>query len=153
MIKSWYIKQDNLNDCGIACLCMILKYYEKSINYEKLKNQFKISKEGISCYDIVKISKSYDIDAIPYKNYSINKVDEPIIAHTINSNNTQHFVIIEKSMKNKLKIIDPYKGCYIVSKEEFKKRYTGVAITFKPRNNLPIKIISIRIYKKYFYFK
>lgn len=141
MIKNWYIKQDNLNDCGIACLCMILRYYDKNISYEKLKDEFRISKEGISCYDIVKISKKYDINAFPYKNYSINKVDKPLIVHTINSDNIQHFVIIERSMKNKLKIIDPYKGCYIVSKEKFKKRYTGVAITFNQKDNLPIKDI------------
>ena len=146
MKKSWFVKQMSLNECGIACLNMILNYYDINVSYKEIKEKFKLSKEGVSAFDIIKVSNEYGIEAKGYKNFDLDNIKSPVIAHIINDNNMQHFVVIEKKIKDKLVVLDTFLGCYEVLLEEFKKRYTTVAITFNPRESLPIK--NVLKYKK-----
>ena len=42
MKKSWFVKQMSLNECGIACLNMILNYYDINVSYKEIKEKFKL---------------------------------------------------------------------------------------------------------------
>ena len=128
------VVQKSVNDCGIACLLYVLKYFGKNVTYKKLKEKIIKEKDGISAYEIIKVSKEFGISSCGYKNLKVNKnLTFPLIAHTIN-NNVQHFVVVLKVSNNNVYIMDPSYGLITKQKDEFNKSYTGVAILFKNHN-------------------
>ena len=128
------VVQKSVNDCGVACLLYVLKYFGKSVTYKKLEEKIIKKKDGISAYEIIKVSKEFGISSCGYKNLKINKkITFPLIAHTIN-NNVQHFVVVLKVSNNNVYIMDPSYGFITKQKDEFNKSYTGVAILFKNYN-------------------
>ena len=128
------VVQKSVNDCGIACLLYVLKYFGKNVTYKKLKEKIIKEKDGISAYEIIKVSKEFGISSCGYKNLKVNKnLTFPLIAHTIN-NNVQHFVVVLKVSNNNVYIMDPSYGLITKLKDEFNKSYTGVAILFKNHN-------------------
>lgn len=128
------VVQKSVNDCGIACLLYVLKYFGQSVTYKSLEEKIIKEKDGISAYEIIKVSKEFGISSCGYKNLKINKkITFPLIAHTIN-NNVQHFVVVLKVSNNNVYIMDPSYGLITKQKDEFNKSYTGVAILFKNYN-------------------
>lgn len=133
-IEKEMVVQKSVNDCGIACLLYVLKYFGKNVTYKKLEEKIIKEKDGISAYEIIKVSKEFGISSCGYKNLKVNKnLTFPLIAHTIN-NNVQHFVVVLKVSNNNVYIMDPSYGLITKQKDEFNKSYTGVAILFKNHN-------------------
>ena len=138
------VVQKSVNDCGVACLLYVLKYFGKSVTYKKLEEKIIKKKDGISAYEIIKVSKEFGISSCGYKNLKINKkITFPLIAHTIN-NNVQHFVVVLKVSNNNVYIMDPSYGFITKQKDEFNKSYTGVAILFKNYNSSLLKNVINR---------
>ena len=134
-----FTKQLNTNDCGIACLSMIFKYHNINASYELIKKEMKCDMEGVSAYEIIKESKKHLLDAQAYKGININEVKTPFIAHTVNENNLQHFVVVYKVSNDSILIADPSFGIKNVPKDNFLKEFTGVGITFKRNEEFDIK--------------
>lgn len=133
-IEKEMVVQKSVNDCGIACLLYVLKYFGKNVTYKSVEEKIIKEKDGISAYEIIKVSKEFGISSCGYKNLKVNKnLTFPLIAHTIN-NNVQHFVVVLKVSNNNVYIMDPSYGLITKPKDEFNKSYTGVAILFKNYN-------------------
>lgn len=133
-IEKEMVVQKSVNDCGVACLLYVLKYFGKNVTYKKIEEKIIKEKDGISAYEIIKVSKEFGISSCGYKNLKVNKnLTFPLIAHTIN-NNVQHFVVVLKVSNNNVYIMDPSYGLITKQKDEFNKSYTGVAILFKNHN-------------------
>lgn len=133
-IRKEMVVQRSVNDCGIACLLYVLKYFGKNVTYKSVEEKIIKEKDGISAYEIIKVSKEFGISSCGYKNLKVNKnLTFPLIAHTIN-NNVQHFVVVLKVSNNNVYIMDPSYGLITKPKDEFNKSYTGVAILFKNYN-------------------
>lgn len=135
-----FVSQESINDCGVACLAMILKQFGINNSVSRLRKEMKLDKNGTSAYEIIRVSKKYGINAEAYKDYNINKSQNfPLIAHVI-KNKLQHFVVVLRVRKNKVLVADPAKGVMEVQLKDFIKIYTGIAITFK-NNVLSIKSV------------
>lgn len=133
-IEKEMVVQKSVNDCGVACLLYVLKYFGKNVTYKKIEEKIIKEKDGISAYEIIKVSKEFGISSCGYKNLKVNKnLTFPLIAYTIN-NNVQHFVVVLKVSNNNVYIMDPSYGLITKQKDEFNKSYTGVAILFKNHN-------------------
>lgn len=133
-IEKEMVVQKSVNDCGVACLLYVLKYFGKNVTYKSVEEKIIKEKDGISAYEIIKVSKEFGISSCGYKNLKVNKnLTFPLIAHTIN-NNVQHFVVVLKVSNNNVYIMDPSYGLITKQKDEFNKSYTGVAILFKNHN-------------------
>lgn len=134
-IEKEMVVQKSVNDCGVACLLYVLKYFGKSVTYKKLEEKIIKEKDGVSAYEIIKVSKEFGISSCGYKNLKVDKnLTFPLIAHTIN-NNVQHFEVVLKVSNNNVYIMDPSYGFITKQKDEFNKLYTGVAILFKNDNS------------------
>ena len=119
------VVQKSVNDCGVACLLYVLKYFGKNVTYKSVEEKIVKEKDGISAYEIIKVSKEFGISSCGYKNLKVNKnLTFPLIAHTIN-NNVQHFVVVLKVSNNNVYIMDPSYGFITKPKDEFNKSYTG----------------------------
>lgn len=110
---------------------MIFKIHGLDIDIDEVKNEMIMDSEGATAYEIIRVSKKHGIDAVGYKDFDVNKASIfPFIAHTIN-NKLQHFVVVIKVTLDSVYVLDPAKGKLKLSKDEFKKMFTGVVISFK----------------------
>ena len=139
--KNWFVNQTSCNDCGLACLTMILKYYGLTVSLGELKKNLKFTDESVSVYDIVKLSKEKGILATGYKNVHLQDTKPPCIAHLID-NEKQHFVVLLKVLKNKVLIADPARRIMYVDKISFLKKYTGVIISFEGKKKVVYPIFK-----------
>ncbi len=130
-----FVNQTSCNDCGLACLSMILKHHGINVSLDDLKADFKKGDEKASVYDIIKLSSKYNVDASGYKNVVIDNANLPCIAHVIDDDK-QHFVVVAKVLKDKVLIFDPARKIMNIQKTDFLKKYTGVVIMFEKKNNL-----------------
>lgn len=135
-----YIEQMEKNECGLACLAMILSYYKHNMTLGELRKYYS-SKNGLSFYDMKKISMEFGLESKFYK-VDPSKIkfirDEkifPLIAHWEGN----HFVIIEKISKSKAYIVNPAYGKDVLSITELEEKITGNLMCFENGNELPKK--------------
>ena len=54
MLKKYpFVKQTGLKDCGVACLQMIIKYYQGYISIRQLQEMTKTTKNGTTAYHLI----------------------------------------------------------------------------------------------------
>lgn len=143
IIDGYFVNQTSCNDCGLACLTMILKYYGINITLHNLKKEIGIGDEKASVYELIKFSKKKGLYATGYKKVSIDKIKTPCIAHLI-EDGKQHFVVVKNILKNKILVADPASRIMYVDKSDFLKKYTGVVIMFEKKSNFANLILKNR---------
>lgn len=135
MYEKYFVKQESINDCGVACLLMILKNYGINESFDNLKKKIKIEENGVSAFEIVKTAKKYNLTCIGYKNVNINSLSLPAIVHTTNNEGMGHYMVLLKVLKTKVLIADPLNKIMYMDKLEFFKVYSNIVLTFKENNN------------------
>lgn len=158
-MKIKFTPQRDQMDCGPACLSMISSYYGKKINFQLLKENSYITKEGVSLYGIKAAAESIGFDTFPailnFDNLEKNLL--PCIMHW----NNNHFVVLHGirtslfSKKRSFKIADPAHGIIKLSEEKFKSSWIeanneGIVLLLEPTEEF--KNLK-NDYKKEFTFK
>lgn len=106
MRKIKFIEQKNEQDCGLACISMLLTSMDKNISIESLRKEYKINSNGLSMGNIVQIIKEKGGEVINGKSNNIKDFLTPCIIHLTKG----HFVILEKTKRHLAYIIDPSNG-------------------------------------------
>lgn len=127
-----YIKQQDQSDCGVACLKMILNYYDSDISFQKLREISGTNTQGTSAYGLKITLEKFDFkcDAIQSDNdiWETKNMKYPAISHIIQNNNYMHYVVVYNIKGDNLLIADPAKGKYEISIKEFYKKWSGVLL-------------------------
>lgn len=147
----YFVKQHDQNDCGAACLSMILGSYGCKILLGRLREKIKTDVNGSTVYGIVKVAEEYGLKANPlhgefYKfceGIRDKSITFPMIINVVSEEGNSHFVVAYKIKKNKIYIADPASKQYKLSLEELKKIWIGNIICFMGTENVP-KINEIR---------
>lgn len=121
-----FIKQHDTMQCGIACVCMLCRFYGKKISIYSLEKHCQPTKEGVSLKSLADLCCWLKLDYIAGK----CKVDElfrcplPCILHW----NQNHFVVLYKIDRKgkRFWIADPAKGKYKLSLDEFLKSWISI---------------------------
>lgn len=144
MVKVPMVLQMEAVECGAASLTMILAYYGKWLPLEQVREACGISRDGSSMFNIKRAAINYGLDVSAYK---VDAEDlegmEPAIIHW----NFNHFVVFRGIKKGKVCLNDPGVGPVEVPINEFRKSFTGVAMTFEltdrfERGGRPTSILS-----------
>lgn len=123
-----FVSQTSINDCGIACLSMLLKSFGKNVATNDLKNEFNMGMEGVSAYDIINVAKKYGLSITGYKEYGLDKAKTPFIALTMTNDKLQHFVVVKEVKEDKIIVLDPATSKISINKSDFVKKYLGIAL-------------------------
>ncbi|MGI6325320.1 MAG: peptidase domain-containing ABC transporter [Bacilli bacterium] len=132
------VRQDDLKDCGVACLLMLIKYYDGDISKEILREYTKTSKHGTSAYDLIAAAKKVGFSAKGVKGQISDLESQdillPCIAHVILNKSYKHYIVIYKINKKKKYLImaDPNSGIKKYTFEQFDKIWTGVLLILYP---------------------
>ena len=121
-MKYYFCYQLYDDDCGFACLKMLLACINNDKNYLFLPNYKE--KGNYSFLELVSIAKKYNLFLKGYECFDLSKIKYPCIA-LIEGINNNHYVLITKIGKNYLCYIDPTSGKKVSSKRCFLKTFKG----------------------------
>lgn len=116
-------------ECGAASLGIILGYYGKYLSLSELGYRCNISRDGSNSHDILKAAAFYGLEGEGYQ-MDIEEL-EKLGAPSILFWDSTHFLVLEGFSEKSVYLNDPAFGPIAISHEEFKDRYSGVALVFK----------------------
>ena len=136
-----FVKQEGQMECGVACILMLIKYYNGYISTNKLKVMTKTTNCGTTVFNMVKALREIGFTAdgveCDFNLLIKNNNMMPCISHVIINRSYNHFVVLYKITNNKIIIADPMVGLKKISYSEFKKIYNNILIIAKPNKNIP----------------
>lgn len=136
-----FVAQFQKNDCGLACVAMILRYYGSHESMYDLSSILEVGRDGTSMKQINDLLNKFNLNTKIYKipAEKLNIIKLPVILHW----EENHFVILEKIKGSQYYIIDSNFGKQKISYQQIKKKYSGIAIYSYPndsfKKNLKIK--------------
>ena len=138
-----FYKQDEIKDCGAACLHMIIEYYKGFLSIEKIKELLKVDNQGTTAYHIVEGAKKIGFESkgmkCNFEDINEDNIILPCIANVIINNSYKHFVVIYKVdfVSEKITIADPANKIMCMSFDIFKSIFSGILIFLYPNDEIP----------------
>lgn len=162
MSKIRYIKQEDENDCGPICMAMICEYYGKKVSISKFREYGGTNKNGTNLLGLIKIGEKVGLDVEAFELEELNLLKEnnfPCIAHIINNDGLEHYVVLERMTSELIVYMDPAKGRIKADIHEFKGYWTNIIMLINRNNSfnqiserpsvIPLFIDIIKNNKKY----
>ena len=121
-MKYYCIKQNDITDCGAACLATICKQNGYKIGVTKIREVAGTDKQGTNAYGVIKAAEHLGFSAKGVKGNReafFSEFPLPCIAHVIVNGNLLHYVVIHKITKKQVIIADPGVGIVKLKPEEF----------------------------------
>ncbi|MDF2586714.1 MAG: bacteriocin-processing peptidase [Anaerocolumna sp.] len=150
MFQKYYcVKQQDITDCGAACLATISKQYGYKISITKIRETAGTDKQGTNAFGVIKAAEQLGFSAKGVKgdkNAFFSDFPLPCIAHVIVDGTLLHYVVIHKITKKEVIIADPGIGIVRLTPEEFfgevtseiktpAYQWSGVFILLVPNNS------------------
>ncbi|MCR5747990.1 MAG: NHLP family bacteriocin export ABC transporter peptidase/permease/ATPase subunit [Lachnospiraceae bacterium] len=118
-------------ECGAACLCMVMAYYNKWIPLEQVRSDCGVSRDGSKARNVLVAARNYGMQADGYR-YEPDSLKEegtfPCIIHW----NFNHFVVLNGFKGDYAIINDPARGTVKVPMSDFDRSFTGICLMFEP---------------------
>ncbi|MGE7676355.1 peptidase domain-containing ABC transporter [Lysinibacillus sp. NPDC094403] len=135
------IYQMGQNECGPACLAMIMKYYGSPVPLYQLSEQCGANRDGVNAVVLKNTAEKYGYSSAAFKvsvNELRNKIELPVILHFNNS----HYVVLEGWHDDKAKIVDPAKGKELITMSDLQDKFNGIVLKFTPNKSIKKKVYS-----------
>jgi len=137
MLKKYKtIKQNDIKDCGVACIAMVLNRYGSKVPISAIREYAGTDSQGTNMLGLSKTlekfgfqTKSVKADLTVFEEKSL---PYPAIAHVVIDEMLLHYVVIQKVTKTHLIISDPGSGTKKMSKRAFAKIWTGIILYCVP---------------------
>lgn len=131
--------QDTVSSCGACSIASVVSFYGGYVPLEVILEDTETDKNGTNALYLVEALKKYGFDAYG-KRITIDELSSqnlPLIAHT-NKKGLAHFLVVYKITDKGILTMDPEIGKKIYTKDEFREIFTGNAILFLPKMDIPI---------------
>lgn len=137
IFKKYYcVKQQDIQDCGPACLATIAKQYGLKIPVSKIREIAGTDLEGTSVFGIVQAAERLGFSAnavrASKKEEIFDNLPTPLIAHVIVDEMLLHFVVVHKITSKYILVADPDRGMIKYKPEEFFKMWSDILVLLTP---------------------
>ena len=130
------VRASEAAECGLACMAMISRYHGHNVDLNGLRQRHAFSLAGTSLKSLIGIADQlgFSTRALKVELSALHRVRLPAILHW----DLNHFVVLKSVGSRKLTIHDPAIGARTLSRQEFSKHFTGIALelaraeAFKP---------------------
>ena len=125
-----FVQQMEWSDCGAACLAMLLGYFQKNVPLARVREEFGLSRDGVSAKNIVEVGRRFGLvgRGVKLDIEQLSLLKRGAILHW----EFRHFVVFDRLVGKKVRILDPAQGPRDVPLDEFARCFTGVALEFEP---------------------
>ena len=125
-----FYRQHSSNDCAVACLMMVAKYWGKKLDYRLLVNAARVDRNGASLLGLIDAGESvgFLVNAGKTDLRGLECHDLPVIAHWEGN----HFVVVYEVNATQVIINDPRIGTKYLSRPEFCSGWSGYALWLSP---------------------
>lgn len=124
------IVQNEIAECGLACLAMVASYHGYQCDLSSLRRRFSISNQGTNLKQLVEMGGRLNLSgrALRGELDDLPQVQLPCILHW----GMNHFVVLKTISRRGYWIHDPAQGERLVSREEISRLFTGVVLELTP---------------------
>ncbi|CAM3558676.1 MULTISPECIES: peptidase domain-containing ABC transporter [Yersinia] len=137
------IIQTEAAECGLACLAMVCGFHGFHVDLFNLRKQYGISLQGATLAHLVDIATALKLKtrALSLDIEEIDQLKTPCVLHW----DLNHFVVLVTVRASSVVIHDPATGRKVISKNEFSKHFTGVALELWPASDFSQKTQKSRL--------
>lgn len=130
------IHQTEAAECGLACLAMIASFHGYETDLAHLRQRIQISGHGTNLKNLIDMAARLHLAgrALKLDSDSLGGLQLPCILHW----DMNHFVVLKAVKSRKAIIHDPAGGEKVLTKEEFDKHFTGIALELTPTSKFEI---------------
>ena len=119
------------SDCAPACLTMILRFLGLKVSLAQVRELIDPGRDGATAGDIRTVAQMFGVKARairvdPADRGTAEKLPAPYIAHW----DSNHFVVVVKTRRRSVDIVDPAVGRRRVTAAEFTEHATGIVLLF-----------------------
>lgn len=128
------IMQSEAEDCGVACLAMVLAHYKKYVSIEDIRTASSSSRDGTNAHQICTSAKKFGLKSNATScslGYLKKNCTYPAILHW----SFNHFVVLDGFKGYKAIINDPARGRLLIDPQELSDSFTGICIEFEKEKN------------------
>ncbi|MGN7920073.1 peptidase domain-containing ABC transporter [Lysobacter sp. 22409] len=127
------IQQNELAECGLACLAMIAVHHGHDIDLSSLRRRFPVSPRGATLARLIKIAGALGFDTRPLRAEIEHLADLrlPCVLHW----DLNHFVVLKRIARGRAELHDPARGAVSLPLAEFGRHYTGIALELSPKTD------------------
>ena len=143
-----FLKQHDQSDCGAACLGMICKYYKMPIGLNRLRDMSNVSRYGTSMGALAEAAETigFVTRGVRTGYEALMRTELPAILHWEGN----HFVVLYQINKKEVKIADPGVGIRKLSRAEFEKGWTNMALLLDYTDQVAENEPSQSSFKRFF---
>ena len=143
-----FLKQHDQSDCGAACLGMICKYYKMPIGLNRLRDMSNVSRYGTSMAALAEAAETigFVTRGVRTGYEALRRTELPAILHWEGN----HFVVLYQMNKKEVKIADPGVGLRKLSRAEFEKGWTNMALLIEYTDQVAENEPSQSSFKRFF---
>jgi ATP-binding cassette subfamily B protein len=124
------ILQMTTQECGAACLAMVLTYYGRETTLNECRKYLPSGRDGITARAIAQAARDLGlrVRAFSLEPPGLAELRLPAIVHW----NFDHFLVLERWSPQAVEVTDPAVGRRRLSAEEFSAGFTGVVLVMAP---------------------
>ena len=129
------IKQHDITDCGAACIASIASHYQLNFPVSRIRQLASTDRKGTNVLGLLEALEKLGFQAKGVRGAmdSLSKIPKPAIAHVIVKEALHHYVVIYRTTKNFIEVMDPADGqMHRYPFGEFGKIWTGVLVIMAP---------------------
>lgn len=129
-----FFEQQSAADCGIACLVMVGRYWNKRFDLNQLRSLANVNRDGSSLKGLITAAESMGFATRPVQTdlKSLAKQRLPAIVHWRNN----HYVVVYQVKRDRIMVADPEIGRRILSYKEFQADWAGYTLLLEPTAQL-----------------
>ncbi len=129
-VKTPVILQMEAAECGATALAIVLGYYGLFLPLEKIREDCGVSRDGSKAISMIKAARMYGMDAQGFSREpdTLQELPMPVILHW----NSNHFVVLEGIVGDRVFINDPEEGRLTITKDDLNEAFTGIVLSLHP---------------------
>jgi len=124
------IHQNEVADCGYACLAMVLTHFGRATEVRELRRRFPLSANGVRMSDLYDAAVAYGLnaEAFQFEREHLREIRKASIVHLTEG----HFVVFEALRGKHVHLIDPAIGRRKLSVDQFMALVSGYLLQCEP---------------------